>query len=289
VTRFAVNNLKAVNSMKQLVSSFALRLRRSPAVFVALMTAVGCARSNSWKYEPAPHADIVSIVPADLGVDAKAAQEQGSSPGDEAESQGRFPSAVAVVQVSACMRASDGVRLLHVADTATERKVHWGHAMDQLAPVREVVFMDQYGLDPRGFQHRDLLRSALDAECTLCLIFARVEDTELHAEYVGALWDAAGVRLLATYRVPVLLTPLDVDEQDEMEKDGQLKEKWLYEADFRAEADLRRLVRDDIWDLALRDQPASTRPSPWRTDNPLLPRDRGRWRYLLVPPRPDTP
>jgi len=86
---------------------------------------------------------------------------------------------------------------------------------------------------------------------------------------------------LATFRIPVIL-PVDFvtsEQEDADDKDEEEIELALSEARFRAEQDLRRTVRDTLWDLARRDGAVlTTQPNPWRSGVPLFPRDYERYR-----------
>lgn len=246
-------------------------------------------RSDSRKYEPAGMDHQVTIAAEDLGAKSDKLAPEGRHVWDESASSGRFPGGVAIAQVAAGERPTDGIRLLHAESMPTERGVLWGHLFDELPAVREVVLVERYGLDPRGFGYREVLRRAGTMSCGLCLIYARIDDTAYHAEYVAALFDTASEMLLITYRVPIELTLADCDGDEKAFEEGRLKKEWLFEADFRAEADLRRMVREDIWSMATRDKPASTQPNPWKSDQPLLPRDLGRWKFLLLPERMQKP
>ena len=132
-----------------------------------------------------------------------------------------------------------------------------------------------YGLNPRGTDYRSLLRAAQVQDCDLCMVYAEVEDTDADAEFVGLLWDAKYEEPLIAYRVPVFL-PIEVREQFD-EEDSESYQQMMAEAAFRAESDLRQMVRASLWELAANDgKVPKTKPSPWRTDLPLYPRDYSR-------------
>ena len=196
---------------------------------------------------------------------------------DSQPSIGRFPTGISVVRVAAAMDEKNARRYLRVAEMPQESAVYWSHLWDDLPPIREVTPLTTQGLDPRGARYEDLLRESVDIDCDLCVVYARIEDTDADAELVAVLWDAANHEAMAAFRVPVTLTE-EVREACEKSHRGGA---WLSEAEFRAEADLRRLVRDAMWDLVAKDQAApTTQPSPWQDYLPLFPRDYDRFRRI---------
>lgn len=225
------------------------------------------------KYET-PRGDTEVFVRAeDLGVEPTQLAPQGETLIDKNPSIGRFPSGLAVAKVVAAANPEHGDRHLQVAPIAPFRGVYWSEMMKDLPPIREVTMLRAYGMDPRGTSYQQLLQMATQMDCSLCVLYAVVENTRADAEYVGVLWDALTTRPLATFRVPITLSE---DLRLTYEKDEDLGfQRMLAEADFRAESDFRRLVRNALWDLAEYDsKDSTTQPSPWRQDDmPLYPRD----------------
>jgi hypothetical protein len=237
------------------------------------------------KYKTPAADDVVFIKAADLGVPDSAMTGSGVNVLDTQASAGRFPAGLSVVQVAAAMNEKDAGRHLQVEPLTPHGGVYWSQIMEDLPPIREVRVLRTYGHDPRGTDRSALLQSSLESDCGLCVIFAKIEDTDADAEFVGVLWDATTDKALATYRVPLVL-PDDVRERYEDDDEDDIDYEALYaEAEFRAECDLRRLVRNTLWDLVERDaRAATTQPNPWKTDNPVFPRDHyshPRFRRLL--------
>jgi hypothetical protein len=246
--------------------------------------AAGCG-SPVAKYEPPIDQDLVCITAADLGVSPEALAESGNLKLDTRGSVARFPTGVSVVRVESVMDERSARRDLRVVEMATESAVYWCALWDDLPPVREVTPLRTLGLDPRGTRYEDLLRESLNIHCNLCIIYAQVNDTEADAEFVAVLWDVVNHNPLTAFRAPVNLT----EEVRKASKKSHRGGKAVSEAEFRAEADLRRLVRNAVWDLVARDQASSTtQPSPWREYRPppppgflpLFPRDYDRFRRL---------
>ena len=225
------------------------------------------------KYET-PRGDTLVFVRAeDLGVDHTQLADSGPVILDQEPSVGRFPSGLAVAKVVAAANPERADRHILVAPVAPFRGVYWGEVMRDLPTIREVTMLRSYGTDPRGTDVSQLLHMATRMECSLCIIYAVVENTRADAEYVGVLWDALISKPLATFRVPIVLSENDRAAYEEDEDHGY--ERMMKEADFRAESDLQRLVCNALWDLAETDsKDPTTRPSPWRQgDMPLYPRD----------------
>jgi hypothetical protein len=246
--------------------------------------AAGCG-SPEPKYEPPVDHDPVSITAADLGVEPEALDECGNLKLDTRGSVARFPTGVSVVRVGSMMDERSMRRHLQVAEMPPESAVYWCGMWEDLPPIREVTILRTLGLDPRGASYEDLLRESLNIDCKLCIIFAQVEDTEADAEFVAVLWDAANHNALTAFRAPVSLTKEDREACRKSHRGG----KWVSEADFRAEANLRRLIRNAMWDLVAKDEATTTtQPSPWREYRPppppgflpLFPRDYDRFRRL---------
>jgi len=250
---------------------------------IGMALSSGC-QSQSRPYAGCPPTTDENVASAeDLGLRQAQIEVSGSKLVEKGASVGRFPAGLAIAQVAAAPGEDEPTRRLRLTKTEVDRQVHWGRALHELPKVREVVFMSDFGLDPRGFKHGELLRHAANYGCDLCVIYTRIEESECQAHYVAALWDARKPKLLSTYRVPVLLSLHDLPSSGDNSDEEKMRAEWLYEADCRAEADLRRMVRDDLWDLARRDRAATTQPSPWRTEHPLLPRDFSRLKLFFLP------
>ena len=239
---------------------FRARLAASGLVGAWLVTsALGCG-SPAQHYEARHPDDPVGVMPADLGLPAEALIADGRKVLDDQPSAGRFPTGVSVVRVAAAVEPESRRRYVRVAPLSTESAVYWMHLWDDLPPVREVSTLRTLSLDPRGITCGDLLQASANIDCGLCLVYARSEDTEADAEFVAVLWDAARRKPLASFRVPAVL-PDDVRAAcAKAEQHG----RWTGEPEFRAEADLRLLVRDALWDVAARDRATpTTQPNPW--------------------------
>lgn len=235
----------------------------------------GCA-SPEPKYQPPVETDAVCINAEDLGLPPDTVIEAGSPLMSERISAGRFPTGVSVVRVEATMHERSTRRCLRVADMPQECAVLWCQLWDDLPPIREVTTLRTLGLDPRGARFGDLLRESEIIDCDLCLIYARLSDTDADADFIAVLWDAADQEVLAAFRVPVVLTEEDLEASKEEHRDG-----YVTEAEFRAVADLRNLVRDAVWDLVAMDRgDPTTQPSPWREYLPVFPRDYDRFHSI---------
>ncbi|MFH1418725.1 MAG: hypothetical protein ABII12_10635 [Planctomycetota bacterium] len=257
-------------------------------VLVVLAAAPGCNGVNEpeyqssecrTKYQTPLGDDVVTITAADMGLSGIDFPESGERILAAEVSQGRFPTGLAVTRVVAAMNEKDVERHLHVQPMPGHDAVYWGHMMEDLPSIREVCALRTYGHDPRGTDFHHLLKSSLDSQCDLLVVYAQVDDTDADAEFVASLYEARTVKPLAAFRVPVILPDEDrvkFEDDDEIDFVGLTAE-----AAFRAESDLRRLVRDTLWDLAERDaQGATTQPSPWRNELPLYPRDYNAHRRL---------
>lgn len=222
--------------------------------------------------------EVVDITSADLGVSDSALAQSGGTTLEGEASVGRFPTGLAVVRVEAVTK-DDLARRLRVVPVAQYRDAYWNQEMSDLPELREVAMPRKFGLDPRGADWRSVLRVSLAQNCGLCLVYSQVHDTEADAEFVGVLWDTPTEKALATFRVPVQLPP-------EIRETYQKKKQWIAlqsDAEFRAETELRRLVRDTLWDFAAKDADATTtQPNPWQTDLPLFPRDYRRHLQIYI-------
>ncbi len=242
-----------------------------PVVLLATLS-IGCSQPHTRVKYAAPCKETVDSVRAeDIGLPADLKREPGGVMLATEPPQGRFPTGLAVVRVDAFSSGQDSERSLRLTDIATHHAIYWGHLLDDLPSIREVVFPRTLGLDPRGYDTGEVLGAATRQNCGLCLMYAIASDTDSDAEYVGGLWDAEKREPLFAFRTPVTLDPCFAEQLEEDDGPTSI----VREADFRAEQNLRRLVRDAIWDLAQQDTGATgLQPSPWRdTDVPLFPRD----------------
>lgn len=211
----------------------------------------------------------------DLGVAEGVMPDRGARILEKASTRGRFPAGVSVVRVAAFVGEDGARRYLEAEPMAVDRAVYWNHVFDDLPPIREVAVLRSLGIDPRGGSASDFLRESLNVDCDLCLIYAWVLDTPEDGEFAAVLWDARGKKPLATYRATARL-PESVRKACLKHEHGASR---LCAAEFIAEAELRRMVRDTMWDLVAHDGPsATTQPSPWRTEEPMWPRDYEYWR-----------
>lgn len=251
-----------------------LRVALWPVVLIA-----GCQHHDN-KYRVTDDEQIVSIRSADLGIPNKAPSRIGAILLDAAPSVGRFPAGLCVVRVEALQCGADNHRDLRISQLPVQHAVYWNLLFDDLPSIREVVFLGNPGLDPRGYRWPELLASAAQHECSLCILYAEQDVTDADAEYFGVLWDTQAMQALATFRIPVILPEEYVtSEKEDVDDEDEEMKLALCEARFRAEQDLRRTVRDTLWDLAKRDGAVlTTQPNPWRNGVPLFPRDYERYR-----------
>ncbi len=250
----------------------ATSLRFALAAMLLGTLAFGCSQPQTRaKYATPCEETTVSVRAEDMGLPSDLRSEGGVVTLASGPPQGRFPTGLAVVRIDAFTGGRNDGRSLRLREIATHHAIYWGHLLDDLPAIREVVFPRTLGLDPRGYDAGEVLAAAARQNCGLCLIYAIVGDTDSDAEYVGGLWDAEKREPLVAFRTPVTLDPMLVKQLEKDEGPTSI----VREADFRAEQNLRRLVRDAIWDLAKQDTGSpDLRPSPWRdTDVPLFPRD----------------
>jgi hypothetical protein len=188
----------------------------------------------------------------------------------EPSAPGRFPAGLSIVRVEAATSGDEPEHFLRLIMLEDFRSAPWIYTMQDVPAVREVTTVGTYGFDARGADWRDVLKASLLNDCDLCLMYAEVLETTADSEFLGVLWDAATEKALATYRVPVALTAAEREVYEKKKKYGKIKA----DAEGRALAELQRLVRDTIWDVASKDAgTATTQPSPWQSDLPLYPRD----------------
>jgi len=263
-------------------TTFRSRIRPWLGLQVVLWPVVlmaGCQHHDN-KYRVAEAEQVVSIRSADLGVSSEASARVGAILLNAEPSVGRFPAGICVVRVEALQPGADRQRDLRVSQLPAQHAVYWNLLFDDLPSIREVVFLGNPGLDPRGYRWLELLEAASQHECSLCVLYAEREVTDADAEYYGVLWDTQAVQALATFRIPVILPEeyATSEQEDADDRDDDVKIA-MREARFRAEQDFRRTVRDTLWDLAKRDGAVlTTQPNPWRNGVPLFPRDYERYR-----------
>ncbi len=253
----------------------------SSSLVATLLMIAGCSNSNDAPKYQVPSTDrVVSISAADLGVEPVTFSRCGAHTLFSEPTQGEFPSAVCVVRVESFENESDQ-RRLRIVPLPVHHAVYWNHLFDELPAVREIVFLGKPGLDPRGYGWEDILDVSLAREAGLCMIYARLEDTDADAEYAGILWNTRKRTALATVRVPVVL-PADVLESLEEDEDC---DSAIAEADFRSEQEFRRLVRDLVWDIARQDVAVNGGElNPWKEYVPPFPGyDRHRFPGLEQP------
>lgn len=241
----------------------------------------GQIAAEELRYAPVSQSEeeVVNITPADMGVPESALAHSGGEILAADSSQGRFPAGLAVVRVEAVSANEAAGRVLRVVPIAEYRGAYWNFELADLPELREVTTPRKFGLDPRGADWRSVLRVAAAQNCELCLIYSQVHDTKADMELVAVLWEARTEQPLATFRVPVQLPP---EVREKYEKKKQLF-SLRSDAEYRAETELRRLVRDVLWDLVAKDTKSSTtQPNPWDTELPLFPRDYRRHLQIYI-------
>lgn len=245
-----------------------------PVLCAALV--VGCSQNEtSPKYQVVDEARVISVTAADFGVDSSVFDQVGKHALMAEPTQGQFPSGMCVTQIEAFKNESDQ-RKLRIVLMPSQHAIYWNHLFDELPSIREVVFLGKPGLDPRGCQRDDILNVALARDCELCLIYARVEETDADAEYAGILWNTRTRTAMATVRTPVIL-PIQVAA--ELKEDPNC-DRAIAEADFRSEQDFRRMVRDLMWDIASHDvADAGKDTNPWKNYVPPMPPMYDRYRF----------
>jgi hypothetical protein len=235
------------------------------------LLSINCSKPDDWRYQAAIEEDEVTATPADLGIARNIVVPVAHyGRGDGSEMQAMLPTGLAVVQVVTCMN-EEGHRNLRIVGPPTHRGVYWNQLLDDMAAIREVALLHRIGLDPRGTDWRAILRDAAEAECGLCVIYCRYNETDADAEYWGVLFDSIAQKPLVSFSAPFNLRP-PVTEEDHGSEDDKI---WACEADVRAETKLRQLIRDSVWDFAAQRgrRDTTTQPNPWNTGEPLSPRN----------------
>ncbi len=265
-------------------------IRTPAAVLVLALSAAGCstgrthdaiAESDSTITSPGALTAGVGVTPTDLGIADTLELQQSLHELDSQPSTGRFPAGIAVARLEPAPDAASAASSIRVSKMAPDRAVYWTHVVDTLPAIREVTILRDLGIDPRGGRFEDVLRQALDVNCELCLLYGQVSQYDTDAEFIAVLWDAVNGKPLTFFRSIVDLPP---DLRKTCTRWGHVHERDC-DAAFLAEAELRIMVRDHLWDRVERDQISSTtRPSPWGKDLPLFPRDYHRYREPRHPP-----
>ncbi len=240
---------------------------------------VACEQPTREHYHVADRTTPVDVTPDDLGIPAGQSKAIGVKVLAHDSAPGRFPAAICVARIVARTNASGGDRHLRVADFSAHHKVYWNQIFDEQPEVREVIFLTTGGLDPRGYDRTAVLEAAKLRGAELCVLYARIDSREADAEYIGALWDTRVMKpVLAMRSVGVLPAELVVELTAERDEDEPPQDPSVREADFRAEQDFRRMVRDAVWDMVEKDSAAPAgEQNPWKDYVP--PRDRP-WKGL---------
>ncbi|MCB9851483.1 MAG: hypothetical protein H6819_00185 [Phycisphaerales bacterium] len=246
----------------------------SIAAISIVSVVLGCERPEREHYQAADRSMPVDVTPADLGIPSTQSQAIGVKVLSGEASPGRFPAAMCVVRVVARTDANGSNRHLRIADFSAHHKVFWNQLFDEQPELREIIFLTPSGLDPRGYDRSAILEAAKLRGAELCIIYARIDSREADAEYIGALWDTRTMKpLLAMRSVGVLPADLAVELTAEKNQDEAPMDPSVREADFRAEQEFRRMVRDAVWDIVEKDMGAGGgEKNPWKGYVP--PRDR---------------
>ncbi|MBX3394432.1 MAG: hypothetical protein KF841_03600 [Phycisphaerae bacterium] len=237
-------------------------------ILFLVASGAGCSRNETApKYQVQSGDQVVPVLADDLGISTELFTRAGAHSLLAEVSQGQLPSGICVVRIEARLGA-DGHRTLAVLPLPSQHAIYWNQLFDELPAIREVVFLGKPGLDPRGCTRGDILRVALARDCGLCLIYAREEESDADAEYVGVIWNTRTQAAVATIRTPVILPPEVVDRL----KEDATCDRAITEADFRSEQEFRRFVRDVVWDIARNDVADAAREiSPWKDYVPAYP------------------
>lgn len=206
----------------------------------------------------------VEITAKDLGVAPTLLSSIGVRNLANTPDANRFPAAICVSRVIALTSDAGKQRFLRLAEFSAHHAVYWNQLLDNQPGVREILFLTEGGLDPRGYDIDTILNAAKQRNADLCVVYARKESTEADTEYLGVLWDLRQNTPLLSIRVAVNLPPelaVRLAKQAEHEDHDLTVE----EADFRAEQQFRHLFRDAIWDLVAMDEDApGNQDNPWK-------------------------
>jgi len=188
--------------------------------------------------------------------------------------------AIAVARIRCDGNASD--RPLQVEPLAPERGAFWNQILGDLSNVREVAVLGTLGLDPRGVSLKEILQAARGQECNYCLLF-QIDDFQPTSAHVRAvLWNVDDGAALVAFNTSVQLSQVVIEKCSD---DEDLLHRRMADASYQVEAELRRMVHDTFWDMAARTAPGdgpASRPNPWKTDQPILPRDDYRYRRYFL-------
>jgi len=189
------------------------------------------------------------------------------------------PCGIAIARVEC--HGSNAQRPLGIEPIAPERAAFWNQLVADLPGVREVLVLRTLGMDPRGIAVNDLLRAARNQDCTYLLIYRIADDANNSAVVQAVLWSLEPERAVVAFNTSIEL-PASVIEKCSDSDYRHLRE---CDASYQVEAELRQLVRDTLWDMAAKsrtgDGPTS-RPNPWKSDQPILPRDDSRYRRYFM-------
>ncbi len=222
-----------------------------------------CGKSDREHFRVERDETPVMITSQDLGVAPAVLSNIGVRNLAKTPQANRFPAAICVSRVVARRDNTGKRRYLRLAEFSAHHAVYWNQLLDNQPGVREVLFLTEGGLDPRGYDVDTILNAAYQRNADLCVIYARKDSNEADAEYLGVLWDLRQREALLAIRVAVNLPPelaVRLAKQAERE-DHDLS---VEEADFRAEQQFRHLFRDAIWDLVAMDEDApGNQSNPW--------------------------
>lgn len=188
------------------------------------------------------------------------------------------PCGIAIARVACTDREPN--RALQVEPIAPERAAFWNQLVADLPGVREVSVLRTLGMDPRGIAMTDLLREARNQDCSYLLVFRIVEPDAASAIIQAVLWSVEPAHAVVAFNSDIRLPEAVIQKCSDSDT------RMLRECDpsYQVEGELRLLVRDTLWDMAARSRPEdspTTRPNPWKTDQPILPRDEYRFRQFM--------
>ncbi len=249
------------------------------------LTAAGChshAQSNTVAEATVePHPSWSDTTPCNLGIESGSFQPSQSTHvlGGELRAI-QPPCAIAIARVSCDGTSSE--KPLQIEPIAPERSAFWNQLVSDLPGVREITVLRTLSMDPRGIAVKDLLREARNQECNLCLVFAIDESDPNSAAVRAVLWDAETGTPRVAFNSSIHLPPSAVEKVSD---DSEMRQRRDCDASYQVEGTLRQLVRDTLWDMAAKSSPGdgpTTRPNPWKSDQPILPRDDYRYRRSIM-------
>lgn len=253
------------------------------AAIAGCITCTGCSSNHGSDQvtQQTINKTIVSTPLCDLGVDAGLFPEGQSIHVVTGNLPALMPMAGIAVTRVRCDGALEG-RPLQAEPIAPERAALWNQLVNDLARVREFVVLGTLGMDPRGAKNEDLLDAAKAQDCNYCLIYQLVDPFPYSASVRAVLWDTDSRKPLISFNTAIQL-PESVVQQCNEDEDMTLRRE--ADASYQVEAELRGMVRDTLWDMAGKTEPnegPTSRPNPWKTDQPILPRDDYRYRRYLM-------